>query len=315
MKKALITGISGMVGSHLADLLIEKKIEVYGIVRNTTNHRNIEHIEDRIDLRIGDIKDYSCVLDCMNQVEPNYVFHLAAMSFVPQSFVASAETLSNNIIGTDNVLKAAPKDAKVVIAGSSEEYGLVLPNEVPIKETNILRPKSPYGISKIASDYLGYYYAGLGKHVIRLRCFNTEGPRRHELFVTSSFAKQIVEIEVGKRKEIKVGNLEAIRDFTDVRDVAKAYLLAAEKCVPGEIYNVCSGKGYKIADVLQILIDFSCADEIHVKQNSSLMRKSEVPILLGDSSKFRKQTDWKPMIPFERTLKDLLDWWRSLIRN
>ena len=313
--KALVTGISGMVGSHLADLLIEKKVEVYGIVRNTTNHRNIEHIEDKINLRIGDIKDYSCVLDYMNQIKPDYVFHLAAMSFVPQSFVASAETLFNNIIGTDNVLKAAPDDAKVVIAGSSEEYGLVLPHEVPIKETNVLRPKSPYGVSKVATDYLGYYYAGLGKPVMRLRCFNTEGPRRHELFVTSSFAKQIVEVEVGKREEIKVGNLEAVRDFTDVRDVAKAYLLAAEKCIPGEIYNVCSGKGYKIADVLQILLGSSYVSEINVKQIPSLMRKSEVPILLGDASKFRKQTSWKPKIPFEETLQNLLEWWRSLIQG
>ena len=197
---------------------------------------------------------------------------------------------------------------------SSEEYGLVKPDEVPIKETNPLRPLSPYGVSKIAQDMLSYQYAkSYGMKIVITRGFNHTGPRRGSVFVASNFAKQIVEIEKGKKKPvIEVGNLEAKRDFTDVRDMVRGYWLAVQKGVPGERYNLCSGKAISIQELLDMLLKLSTV-EITVKQDPSRMRPSDVQILLGDNTKFKELTGWSPEIPFEKTLKDLLDYWREKI--
>jgi len=316
MMKVFITGGAGMVGSHLADLCLEEGMEVHLILRHTTNKRNIEHCVEDLNLHLGDIKDYGCVKAIVDEVEPDLVFHLAAMSFVPQSFVASSETLYNNIVGTDNVLKAIDDVTRCAIACSSEEYGMVYPTEVPIQETNPLRPRSPYGISKVATDYLGAYYAGLGKKIVRLRCFNTEGPRRHELFVTSTFAKQIAEIEKGKRRLLLHGNLDVVRDFTDVRDIVRAYRLAVDKCEYGDVYNVCSGEGHSIEEVLDFLISEAYKSKgttVMIKTDSARMRESEVPLLLGDCTKFKEATGWKPEISFEQMLLDELEWWRERV--
>lgn len=322
--KILITGITGFVGSHLADYVLENypQVEIHGIRRWRSNVDNIKHLENKVIFHDCDIKDANNVYKIIEQVRPDKIFHLAAQSFVPTSWEAAAETLNNNIIGECNIFEAIRKfkvsgyDPIITIAGSSEEYGLVYPNEVPIKETNPLCPLSPYAVSKIGQDYLAYqYWQSYKIRSIRTRAFNHTGPRRGEVFVSSNFAKQVAEIEKGVREPIiKVGNLEAIRDFTDVRDVVRAYWLAAEKCQAGEVYNICSGKGYKIKEVLDKLISFNKIKEIKVILDPQRMRPSDVPILIGDHSKFSEETGWQPEISFlDKTLKDLLDYWRERI--
>lgn len=314
-KIALITGITGFVGSHMAELLLSEGLEVHGLGRWRSRTENIEHIRDRIHLIEGDLLDAHSLQDLMMNVRPTHIFHLAAQSFVPASWTSPAVTLEINVVGPCNLfeaVRAAQLDPFIQIACSSEEYGLVKPDEVPIKETNPLRPLSPYGVSKVAMDYLGYqYFKTYNMKIVRTRGFNHTGPRRGEVFAESSFAKQIAEIEK-KNKEpvIYVGNLETRRDYTDVRDMVKGYFLAAEKGEPGEVYNICSGKAVKIEKVLDTLLSFSKV-KVRIKQDPTRMRPSDVPILLGDNSKFVKQTGWKPQIPFEKTMLDLLNYWRK----
>lgn len=316
--KVLITGITGFVGSHLADFLLGKdNIEVYGTERWRSNCVNIEHIKDKIRLIECDIRDSSSVKKVVEEVKPDYIFHLAAQSFVFTSWHAPVETLTTNIIGELNIFEAIRElgiNPKIHIAGSSEEYGMVDKGELLIKETNTLRPLSPYAVSKVGQDLLGYqYYMSYGLNIIRTRAFNHTGPRRGEVFVCSDFAKQIARIEKGKQEPVmSVGNLEAIRDFSDVRDIVKAYWLVMEKCKSGEVYNISSGRGYKISEVLEMLLALAKVN-IQIRQDRNRTRPSDVPILVGDSSKFRKQTGWKPQIPFEQTLKDLLVYWQERI--
>jgi GDP-4-dehydro-6-deoxy-D-mannose reductase len=318
MMKCLITGITGFVGSHLADYLLSKgDIEVRGIARWRSQKENIKHLEKKIELYECDIKDMTSVHEVVKSFKPDRIFHLAAQSFVPASWSAPAETLSTNIIGEVNIFESVRDlklDTIIQIAGSSEEYGLVHPEEVPISEKNPLRPLSPYGVSKVAQDLLGFqYFRSYGLKIVRTRAFNHTGPRRGEVFVCSNFAKQIVEIERKKKEPVlNVGNLEAQRDFTDVRDVVKAYWLATEKCDPGEIYNICSGEPRTIQSILDTLLSFTEV-KVEVKKDPSRMRPSDVPILKGDSSKFREKTGWKPEIPFEQTLKDTIEYWRERV--
>jgi len=317
--KVLITGITGFVGSHLADYLLSLgSIEIYGIERWRSRTENIEHIRDKIKLVGCDIRDSISVTETIGKIKPDKIFHLAAQSFVPSSWQAPQESLTTNIIGELNVFEAVRAvniNPVIQIAGSSEEYGLVLPDELPIKETNPLRPLSPYAVSKVGQDFLGYqYYKSYNMNIIRTRAFNHTGPRRGEVFASSNFAKQIVEIEKNKREPVVfVGNLDARRDFTDVRDVVRAYWLATEKCLPGEVYNISSGKALSIKEMLDLLLKISKV-KVEIKQEPSRMRPSDVSVLLGDNTKFCKQTGWKPEIPFEQTLKDLLEYWRGKIK-
>jgi len=318
--KILITGITGFVGSHLAEYcLTQSKAKVYGTV--LSHHlgdelKRIEHIKDRIELFECDLTNRVAVVRVLNKVKPDKIFHLAAQSFVPTSWKSPEDTLVNNIISELNIFEVVRElklNPVIVIACSSEEYGLIFKNELPVKETNPLRPLSPYAVSKIAQEKLAlqYHYSYSLKTVLT-RFFNTEGPRRGQEFVTSNFAKQIAEIEKGKREPIiYVGNLETKRDFNDVRDMVRAYWLASEKCKFGEPYNVCSGKARSIRSVLNLLLGLSKVKNIKVKQDPERLRPSDVPILQGDSSKFRKQTGWKPKIPFEKTMEDLLNYWRE----
>ncbi len=237
---------------------------------------------------------------------------------MPTSWRAPAETLSTNLVGQAYLFEAIRSlglDPVVQIAGSSEEYGLVLPDEVPITEENPLRPLSPYAVSKVGQDMLGYqYFQSYGLKVVRTRGFNHTGPRRGEVFVTSNFAKQIARIEAGLSEPvIRVGNLESIRDFTDVRDMVRAYWLAAERGTPGEVYNIASGEGITIRELLDRLLEISGA-EVRVEEDPARLRPSDVEVLIGDSSKFRRDTGWEPEIPLERTLRDLLDFWRQRVR-
>jgi GDP-4-dehydro-6-deoxy-D-mannose reductase len=316
--RALITGITGFAGSHLAEYLLTlQDIEVFGIFRWRSRTENIDHIKSKVKLYECDSKDAISVRTVIQKVKPDRIYHLAAQSYVPMSWVAPAETLSNNIISEVNLfetVRSEAKDCRIQIAGSSEEYGLVHPAETPIKESNPLRPLSPYGVSKVAQDYLGFqYFHSYKLNIVRTRAFNHTGPRRGEVFATSNFAKQIAEIEKGKREPIiYVGNLEAVRDFTDVRDVVIAYYLSLEKGEMGEVYNICSGKGHKIKDMLNLLLSLT-KHKIEVKPDPKRMRPSDVELLVGDSTNFQKQTGWKPTIPFEKTMNDLLNFWRERV--
>lgn len=315
-KRVLITGISGFVGSWLAEFLLKQDLEVTGIVRWRSKLDNIELIKDKINLVYADMKDGHSVNSSISNIEPDYIFHLAAQSYVPMSFMAPVDTMENNVIGTINLLEAVRKSKcspVIHIAGSSEEYGLVYPEELPIKETNQLRPLSPYGISKVAEDLLGTQYnKTYGLKTIITRAFNHTGPRRGDVFVTSNFAKQLAEIEKGLREPIiYVGNLTTKRDFSDVRDIVKAYWLAVTKCEYGEVYNICSEKEIDIQKVLDLLISISTIkNKIKITPDSSRIRPSDVLVLKGDCSKFKNITEWKNEIPFETTIEDLLNYWR-----
>ena len=315
--KILITGVTGFVGSHLAEycLSLDQQVEVIGTCRWRSRRENIEHLEDAINLYECDLRDASSVKTLLADIQPERIFHLAAQSYVPSSWNSPGETITTNVIGQLNIFEAMRETnstASIQIAGSSEEYGLVHPEEVPITEENPLRPLSPYAVSKVAQDMLAYqYFQSYGLKVVRTRAFNHTGPRRGDVFVTSNFAKQIAEIEAGQRPPIiHVGDLNPKRDFTDVRDIVRAYWLSLEHCSLGEVYNVASGKAYRIKEVLKILLDNSGQD-IEVVEDPERLRPSDVPLLLGDNSRFCKATGWVPEIPFEQTAKDLLDYWRE----
>lgn len=318
--KVLITGITGFVGSHLAEycLALDQPIEVVGTYRWRSRRENIEHIENDIELRDCDLRDASSVRTLLGEVKPERIFHLAAQSYVPSSWNSPGETITTNVLAQLNVFEAMRElelDASIQIAGSSEEYGLVHPEETPITEDNPLRPLSPYAVSKVAQDMLAYqYFRSYGLRAIRTRAFNHTGPRRGEVFVTSNFAKQIVDIEAGLREPVMyVGDLTPERDFSDVRDIVRAYWLCLEHCTPGEVYNIASGQAYRIQEVLDILLSHSDVD-IEVRKDPARLRPSDVPLLVGDNSRFVDATGWQPEIPFEQTAKDLLDYWRERVR-
>jgi GDP-4-dehydro-6-deoxy-D-mannose reductase len=317
--RVLITGITGFAGSHLAEYILANHpdVRVFGFVRWRSRMDNIVHIQDKVELHEADIKDVISLKKALADIKPDRIFHLAAQSFVPASWRLPAETFAINAIGQINLFEALLSlklNPKIHIAGSSEEYGHVNPDEVPMKETNPLRPLSPYAVSKVAQDLLAYqYFKSYGMKTVRTRGFNHTGPRRGDVFVTSNFAKQIAEIEKRKKEPvIHVGNLEAKRDFTDVRDIVRAYWLAAEKGEDGEVYNVGTGKAMAMKEMLDILLSLSKA-KVKIKVDAERLRPSDVPILLSDSSKFVSLTGWKPQIPLEQTFKDLLNYWRERV--
>ncbi|MFA5890623.1 MAG: GDP-mannose 4,6-dehydratase [Actinomycetota bacterium] len=316
--RVLITGVTGFVGSHLAEYCLDLGHEVAGTHRWRSRDENLQIVKGRVHLFDADLRDGTAARKAIADFRPDRIFHLAAQSYVATSWSSPAETLSTNVLCQVNLLEAIRQvgleDCRIQLAGSSEEYGMVFPDELPIKETNPLRPLSPYAVSKVAQDMMGYqYHQSYGTHIVRTRAFNHEGPRRGEVFVTSNFAKQIAEVEADKREPvIYVGNLDAYRDYTDVRDVVKAYWLALEKCIPGEVYNIGSGKAWRIGDVLDALLGFSSA-KVEVKQDPERMRPSDVPVLHADVTRFTEATGWKPVIPFETTLRDTLDYWRARV--
>lgn len=314
--KVLITGVTGFAGSHLAELCIARgDVEVFGTYRWRSRRENIAHIKD-MELVELDLIDPSSVHKALKRIRPDRIFHLAAQSFVPTSWTAPSQTFEVNVLGQLNLFEAMVDlgltGTRFLVVGSSEEYGLVHPHETPIRETNELRPLSPYAVSKVAQDYLGYqYFRSYGVHAVRTRAFNHGGPRRGEVLLPSDWAKQIAEIEKGlKEPVVEVGNLEAIRDFTDVRDVVRAYWLALEHCDPGEVYNIGTGNRPRVGEILEMLLAWSDA-AIEVRQVAAKMRPSDVEILVCDSSKFRAATGWEPQISLETMLKDTLDYWRE----
>lgn len=317
--RALITGITGFAGSHLAEFLLKEQpeVEVFGTYRWRSRMDNIEHLTDKVTLLEADLRDYTSIAGALERSRPDYIFHLAAQSFVPASWKAPHDTLHTNVLGQTNIfeaVRALKLDPVVQIACSSEEYGLVQPDETPIKETNPLRPLSPYAVSKVSQDFLGYqYFQSYGLKAIRTRGFNHTGPRRGQVFVTSNFCSQVAAIELGLQEPvIRVGNLDAVRDFTDVRDMVRGYWLAVTKAKPGEVYNIATGSGITIRELLDRILAQSKV-EVKVETDPERLRPSDVEILIGDSSKFRADTGWEPLIPFEKTLTDLLEYWRDTL--
>jgi GDP-4-dehydro-6-deoxy-D-mannose reductase len=289
-------------------------VEIWGIQRWRSRTENIEHLKGRFQILECDLRDAESTRDTIEQVKPDWIFHLAAQSFVPTSWKAPTESLTTNVLGQLHIFEACRRigiSPRIQIACSSEEYGMVYEDELPIRETNPLRPLSPYAVSKVAQDMLAYqYFMSYKTDAVRTRGFNHEGPRRGPVFVASDFAKQVADIERGlKEPVIHVGNLDARRDFTDVRDMVKAYWLSLEKGEGGEVYNICSGKAWKIKDMLDLLLTMT-KKKIEVREDPARLRPSDVPVLLGDHSKFTERTGWKPSIPFEQTLADMLEFWR-----
>lgn len=315
--KALITGISGFAGSHLAEFLFKKGYKVYGTFYDKSTFSNLNGFIDKIQLFKCDVRNYNNLKIIIEEVKPDEIYHLAAISFIPNSIKNSKLTFDTNLYGTLNLYKAIKElkfNPKILFVGSADEYGLIKNSDLPIREDCPLRPVNPYSISKASADFLSYFYfKNYHLDIIRVRSFNHIGPRQSPEFVCSSFAKQIVEIEKGlKEPIIKVGNLKAKRDFTDVRDMVRAYWLAIKKGKPGEVYNICSERAIQIKGLLNNLLELS-SKKIEIMQDSKRMRLSGNTILQGDFSKFRERCGWKPEIPLDETLKDILEYWREIL--
>ena len=308
-----------MVGSHLADYILAEHpgAEIHGLVRWRSPLENISHILSRLHTHQGDLRDLNSLIIILKEVRPDRIFHLAAQSFVPMSFTAPADTLHTNIIGTTNLLDAvrhAGIDPLIHICSSSEVYGQVEKDELPIKESNPFRPASPYAVSKAGEDMIAQqYFLSYGIKSIRTRMFTHTGPRRGDVFAESAFAKQIAEIECGVRANpVKVGNLDSIRTLADVRDAVQAYWLLLEKCEPGEVYNIGGDETMTVGDILETLKGMaSCPIEHEV--DPALFRPSDVTMQVPDVSKFRDATGWRPQIPAAETLRDLLDYHRRRV--
>jgi len=298
--RALITGVNGFVGPHLRKHLLDKGFEAFGI--DISSGELVDYIVDLL--------DNQAIHDIMSKIKPNFIFHLAAQSSVKLSFSDPELTMKVNVQGTKNLLdavKANAPNARVLIVGSADVYGT--PKKVPVTEDSGLNPVSPYGKSRLEQEKLALSY---GLNLIISRSFTHTGPGQKPIFVCSDFAKQIAEIENGKEAVINAGNIDVKRDFTDVRDIVRAYLLALEKCSFNEVYNICSGNIYLIRKILDILLGLT-DKQIQVKGDLTKFRKNEILLMEGDNSKFVEETGWKSVIPMEKTLKDLLDYWRKNI--
>ncbi len=306
--RVLITGAGGFVGNHLAAHLSQAvaNVQLFGatLLKSETIHPAIS------DNRLIDLKDYAQVRDLLADCRPDAVYHLAAQAFVPRSFEAPWETLENNILSQLNITRACLElnlRPRILIVSSAEIYGQVSADQLPLDENCAIRPTNPYSVSKVAQDMLGLqYHLSHGLPIMRARPFNHIGPGQNGRFVAPAFAMQIANIEEGRRRAvIKVGNLTAKRDFTDVRDIARAYRLIIEKGRPGEAYNVASGMAYSIRRLLDILLGLSEID-IEVQVDPARLRPVDVPEIRGDSAKLRRDTGWQPSLTFEETLKDVL---------
>ena len=326
IQKVLITGIGGFVGSHLADYLLEKfpEVKVLGLVRWWEPKENIKQILNKITLRYGDLVDLPSLQTILEEEKPDVIFHLAAQSYVDFSFLAPITTLGTNVIGTANLLEAIRKlkasseyDPIVHIASSSECYGQVKEDEVPITESNTFRPASPYAVSKVAEDMLAFqYWLSWKIKTIRTRMFTHTGPRRGEVFAESSFAKQIAAIESGAQEPvIKVGNLDSVRTFLDIKDAVRAYWLLVTKCPPGEVYNIGGVETMTVGEMLQKLLKLSTVKTIEVKVDPARLRPSDVTLQIPSTEKFREVTGWQPEIRFDQTLQDLLNYWRDYFKK
>ena len=326
INKVLITGITGFVGSHLADYILANfsEVQILGLARWRSPKDNIKHVLDKITLEFGDLLDLPSLKTVLSRQKPDVIFHLAAQSYVPFSFSSPVVTLNTNIIGTCNLLEAVRElkfasdyDPIIHICSSSEVYGQVRENEVPIRENNPFRPASPYAVSKVAEDMLAFqYWLSWKVKTIRTRMFTHTGPRRGEVFATSTFAKQIASIEARLAPPVvKVGNLDSVRTFLDARDAVKAYWMLVNKCPPGEVYNIGGVETMTVGDMLNRLLKLSKVKNITVEVDPSRLRPSDVTLQIPCIDKFVAATGWKPETKFDETLEDLLDYWRDYFKK
>lgn len=316
--RALITGIAGFAGSHLAEhLLAHPGIEVHGVFLPEFGTANLQKVAASLTLHAGDMSDYPTVSRLLTDVRPDLVFHLAAQAAPSLSLVKPGETLVNNILGQLNILQACVQvglSPRILVIGSADEYGLILADELPVRETNGFRPVNPYSVSKIAQDYLGYqYFLSHQLPVVRVRPFNHIGPRQGPGFVVADFARQIAQAEAGRTAPVvHVGNLDSRRDFTDVRDMVRAYYLALTQGELGEVYNIGAGRSWAIGEVLKELIGLS-AVRLSVETDASRLRPTDILDVVCDCTKFHALTGWRPEVPMQKTLRDVLDYWRAQV--
>lgn len=314
--RIFITGITGPVGSFLADYLLTlPDVEVHAFKRWRSDPRPIEHLRGRAVFHEGDIEDPFSVDRALERAAPDRIYHLAAQSYPSESWDAPITTMRTNVEGTINVLEAVRRHcpaARVHIAGTSAEYGWVMPDEVPIAETHALRPASPYGVSKVAAELTGLqYHDSFGLHVVITRSFNHVGPRQGDRCSIQTFCRQMAEIEAGQQEPVlHVGNLEARRDFTHTLDVARALWLLLDRGEPGNVYNLCSGTATRIGDIVDVVREQGRAP-VEVRVDPARLRPADEPILMGDNSKLRAATGWQPQIGMEQIVAELLDYWRA----
>lgn len=329
-KRALITGITGMVGSHLADYLLEHTDwDVYGMCRWRSPLDNVEELiprvnnKDRVYFLYGDLNDYVSLVKAVDDSKPDYVFHLAAQSYPKTSFDAPLDTLNTNILGTSRLLEAIKAkvekkeiDPIIHVCSSSEVFGRVPKEKVPITEDEMFHPASPYAISKTGTDLLGRYYAqAYGIKTMTTRMFTHTGPRRGDVFAESTFAKQIAMIEKDLIPPVvKVGNLKSLRTFADVRDAVRAYyMLVTVNPTPGEYYNIGGSYSCLVGEMLDYLLSISTRKDIKVEVDQERLRPIDADLQVPSTEKFKKHTGWEPEISFEQTMQDLLDYWRKMV--
>lgn len=317
--RALITGISGSGGSYLAEHIVEHhpQVEVHGIARwhSTSAQRNLEHVRDTVRVHECDLMDFSSVLQVLNDVRPDVIFHLASHANVRAGFVTPLSVLNNNIMGTANLFEAvrsAGITPVIQLCSTSEVYGQVDPKDVPIREECPLRPSSPYAVSKAAQDHLGFtYFRCYGIPIIRTRMFAYFNPRRTDLFATA-FARQVALIEIGRQTELVHGNLDSVRTMIDVRDAMASYLTAAELCEPGEVYNIGGATVITVGEFLAVLKKRARCP-IPSRVDPALLRPADVTLQVPDIGKFVAATGWKPRYTFEESVTHLLDYWRERV--
>ena len=312
--RILVTGVGGFAGSHLVDALLKTDApEVWGVLFSDDRPG---YLDRRVQTIVANLCDGVVVAEVVAKLQPDRIYHLAGQAFVPQSWADPWETLETNIRPLVNLFQSCLRlgltRTRILVVGSYEEYGRLRPDEYPATENSSFRPDSPYGVSKLAQDFLAHsYFVSHGLPVVRVRPFNHIGPRQSTRFVAADFARQIVAIERGDQPPVmRVGNLEAERDFTDVRDVAHAYIAALELGQPGEVYHVASGIARSVRSVLDGLLAH-CQCAVTVEVDPARFRPSDTPRVQGDAAKLRTATGWQPLIPFEQTLKDILDYERQ----
>jgi GDP-mannose 4,6-dehydratase len=329
MTRALITGITGMVGSHLADYLLKNTDwEIYGMCRWRSPQDNVRHLlsranaKDRIFFEHADLRDYISLQNVVEQVQPDFVFHLAAQSYPQTSFTSPLDTFDTNIQGTERLLEALRKcngiDPVIHVCASSEVFGRVSTDKLPIDEECTFHPASPYAISKVGTDLIGRYHAeAYGQKVMTTRMFTHTGPRRGDVFAESTFAKQIAMIEQGIIPPIvKVGNLDSMRTWSDVRDAVRAYyMLVTVNPIPGEYYNIGGVYSCTVQDMLDHLVSVSTHKNIKIEVDPARLRPIDADLQVPDISKFQNHTGWAPEISFKQTMMDLLNYWRIKIKD
>ena len=327
--RALITGITGMVGSHLADFLLENTDWIiYGLCRWRSPLDNVEHLlprankKDRIHFIYGDLCDYISLQNAVEETKPDYVFHLAAQSYPMTSFTSPLQTLDTNILGTERLLEVLRKcigiDPVIHVCSSSEVFGRVPREKLPINEACSFHPASPYAISKVGTDLVGRFHAeAYGQRVVVTRMFTHTGPRRGDVFAESTFAKQIAMIEQGMIPPVvNTGNLNSLRTWSDVRDAVRAYyMLATINPIPGEYYNIGGSFSCTVGEMLNYLLSISTRKDISVEKEEQRIRPIDADLQVPDTTKFKEHTGWEPQMPFEKTMQDLLDYWRDKVAS